>query len=555
MAVHRGQGVIPARGVDTGAGIESLASRRASIVQSPRAQTFVRGPAPIFQPDQSGRFLAGGLAAGMLNDYYNRVIVIPQVLEVQNPVTGQDQPFSLWNAFLRSNQITARNDISATGLTNSALVGQTFRALQLRSFAVVVTPLAPSRVDATYEFTFTQGSTTFRFIAVRATAISIPPEGVSEQILEYQTDVFRSRNGLERRFALRSNAPRQSFGYEVIFDNDQERRELRQDLFRSALAQLVLPLWHEPFRLTAAAPQGTNTIVADFSLSDLQVGDQVYLETYFGDQNELNRVGAITATELTLESVTSADFPIRSAIYPTAAIQPEESQTVQYYPVNALRYQVAGIATSARNLGGNGATLTTHFGLPVLEREPSANDLVEESFTLRPEITDFGGAFDYFSAATFANMARQMEFRVRSRADFQYWKLFLDTIFGRRDPFLHATYQNDVVPVSFLAGGNGLTIQNTPSLRRWLDSLGHQDLRIEVTPGPVEIYRRINSFTDNGDGTASLILNDVIPNLGPTTDIRAISLLPLVRLASDRVRFRHFNTFSIVNLTIETVEQ
>ena len=78
---------------------------------------------------------------------------------------------------------------------------------------------------------------------------------------------------------------------------------------------------------------------------------------------------------------------------------------------------------------------------------------------------------------------------------------------------------------------------------------------MEVTPGPVEIYRRINSFTDNGDGTASLILNDVIPNLGPTTDIRAISLLPLVRLASDRVRFRHFNTFSIVNLTIETVEQ
>ena len=519
-----------------------------------RSAPAARGNIAILPTYRDNEASPADVVGGMLDDYYNRVVAIPSTLEVQNPGIGQPQPYSIWNAYLSSNIVTSRADTDTTGLTNTATVGQSFRALQLRPFSVTVGPTAPVQVGATYRFNFTVGVMTFRFIASLAVALDIAPEMPSEQILEYQTDLFRARDGTEQRMAVRGNAPRQTYSYDLILTSDAQRRQLRLDQFTNNLAPLVLPIWHEPFPISAAVSAGGTVLTADLAFSDVLIGENVFIETPNGELSELGVVSAQTASEMTLRNGLINPYPAGSAIYPTVIIQPDDRGTVRYFAVNASRRAVRGVQRGTRALGGAGATIAMHESLPVLESNPLANELVTETFSRTAEAIDFGGVRQLYSGATFSNMARQLEFQVGTRADLQYWKLFLDTIYGRREPFLFATYQPDVIPFSHTAGTNQITIRNTPNLNNYLASAGHNDLRLELTPGNRVEYRRVTDSQDNDDGTLTLVLNTALPDLGANTAVSFISLLERCRLGADRVTFRHYSTYSTVTLSVETVE-
>ena len=547
---------IPARGGrSTGASPESFAAARAGGIPVRQRAAFAAPAARIQDPtDSSARRLSGKVGTGMLFDYYNRVFVLPPLIEVQNPRLGQPQPFNIWNAFLVANQITAVAEDGAAGLVNTAVVGQNFRPVQLRGYSVTVTPSAPVQINATYTFTFQLGSATFRFNASRATVLGVEPEMPIEQVLEYETDIFRSYDGSERRFAIRGNQPRQQLNYQLILETDAQRRALRLDQFINNLSPLVFPLWQEPFLLTQPLNVGETAASGDFTFADFLVGDNVYLVSPDGASTELNRVDVLTPTLLTLRTVASNNYPAGSAIFPTIVVQPSDGQTIQLYPVNALRRPVRGRSIGQRALGGAGATVNTYQGLPILEQDPSANDFVDESFSRQPIEVNFGGAFNVSSAATFSNIGRRMNFFIRDRQTLQYWKRFLDMIYGRREPFYMATNQFDVIVTAHTIGTSEITIENEPDLNQWLASAGHNDLQIILTPGEVVANRRINAVNDNNDGTLTLALDQVLPDLGPSTSITKVSLLELTRLASDVVRFRHFTTNSVVSISTETIE-
>lgn len=549
--------IIPSRGGESpGVSPESLTPSRAGGIEVRQRNALAPAPVRVQEPtDSSERRLSGKVNSGMLLDYYNRVFVLPPLIEVQNPRLGQPQPFSIWNAFLSSNQITAVAEDGTVGLVNTAVVGESFRSVQLRSYSVTVTASAPVQINATYTFTFQFGKAVFLFNASRATVLGVEPEMPTEQVLDYETDVFRSYNGTERRFAVRGNQPRQQFSYDLILETDAQRRELRLDQFINNLSPLVLPQWHEPFTLTQDLNIGETAASGDFAFADFIVGDNVYILSLDGTASELNRVDVLAPTLLTLRTVVGSTYPAGSVIFPTAVVQPADGQTIQLYPVNALRRTVRGRAIDQRALGGAGATVNMYQSFPILEQEPSANDLVDESFSRRPIEVDFGGVFNVSSAATFSNIGRRLNFFIRDRAALQYWKRFLDMVYGRREPFYMATNQFDVIVTAHTIGTSEITVQNEPDLNQWLTSEGHSDLQITLSPGEVTANRRISAVNDNGDGTLTLALDAVLPDLGPLTAITKVSLLELTRLASDRVRLRHFTTNSVVSIVTETIEQ
>ncbi len=491
---------------------------------------------------------------GMLEDYYNRVYAIPPLLSVQNPIIGQQQPYQIWNAFLQPNAIIGRTDIDATGLVNDAVVSETFRAVQVKSFSVVVTALAPIRVEALYRFDFTLGDTDFRFRAVQAVVITKAPES-AVQTLEYKTDVMRARNGTERRFAIRGNEPRQSFNYDLLLVTDAERRQLRLDKFINNLAPAVLPLWHEPFRVTNELSPGGTVITYDDTFNDFVAGDVVYITDPTETISEINRVEVVAAGQITLSNVINFSYPIGSKFYPTSTVQVNDNNEIRHFAVNAITELIRGIQIQSKTLGGNGATLDFLDGLPILKFEPSGQGQVQENFNRQADVLDYGGVQNVFSGATYSNMPRVYSFFVRDRIDWQWWKLFLDTIFGRREPFLMATFQSDYDVVAHSPGTNSFTIANTPDLQDWFDSGVVTRLQLTLGPGETVVYRSIVSITDLGGGEAAVLLDDFLPDLGPDTVITRVSLVQLSRLGADRIRIQHFSTHTRVNLTVETVEQ
>ena len=510
----------------------------------------------VQEPTETGnRSLSGKVGGGMQVDYYNRVYAIPAVIDLQNPQVGQPQPYSLWNAFIGDNEIVTIDAQGDTGISNTAVVGDVFRSLQLRSFSVAVQPGAPIAIEARYTFTFTLGTVVFQFNATQATILSIPPEMPVEQILEYETDIFRSNNGTERRFAIRGNQPRQQLTYNLIFTSDQERRELRLQQFLNNLAPAVFPMWQEPFVATSEIPIGSTTISGDFTFSDLIADDTVFIISPDGQIQELNNVVTVGPNLLTLRNIINDTYPVGTSVYPTIIAQPPDGRGIQMYPVNAFRQAVRGRSVTQRALGGAGATVNLYQGLPLLEPEPSANGLVTETYSRQPVEVDFGGVFDLQSNAQFSNISRPVEFYIPDRERLQYWKRFLDLVHGRRDPFYAPTHQFDVVPQLHIPGTAEVQILNSPNINQWLSSAGRSDLRFVLGPEPVIAYRRVTTISDLGNGSVILTLDTALPSQGPATTISKISLLELSRLGSDRVRFRHFDTHSRIQISLETIEQ
>lgn len=509
----------------------------------------------LLPPNSPGPPRASHIAPGMLGDYYNRILFLPPTLTVQNPELGVPQNFSIWNAFLVDNQIETRTDSGATGLTNSALVGENFRAVQLKEFSVTIGQAAPAIIAAEFVYTFTEGGGTFRFNAVRATILQLEPEEPFQVSWEYRTDIFTARDGSEIRTSLRSNRPRQRVELDFVLQTDQERRELRQALFDNNLQQVIVPLWFEPFQIPGALNAGDVTLTGDFALSDIRVGENVYIQNSTTGVGEIASVSTATPTALTLESGLQTGYPAGSAVYPTVTVQPDDEQRLRYYAVNAFDRQFGGLAQEQRSLGGAGVpALTIHEGLPVLEQKPSANNLVEETFSSRAETADFGGITSTFKPQRYSNLVRPMQFYIDSRETFQYWKLFLDTVYGQRDLFFHPTFQPDLVVTGYTPGTAIVEVQADPDFRTWFASAGNKSLRFVSQPGNVVEYRLVSSINEIDEDTLQLILPVALADTGPGGFISEISLLHQVRLASDTVRLQHFSSFSRLNLATVTRE-
>lgn len=523
------------------ANLQVVAPRGGAAAPLPTSRKTIQNPAQ--------------LSAGMLNDYYNNIYAIPEQLEVQNPLIGAEQPWAIWNAFLVGNEITARVETGDTGLINDAIVGETFRATQMKPYSIIVTNTAPIQIDATYDYTATFGTTSFRFIASLAAVVDFAPEEPFEQTLVYSTDIFRARFGEEYRMSLRQDKPRQRFSYDLLFETEAERREVRHDLYVNARLPLVLPQWHEYVRINTEAPVGTTIILGDFSLSDIEVGDSVFLENPPATNSELQVVDAITDSQITLRNVLKSTYPVGSHIYPAVSILPDDRPSNRYYPVNAFIESVSGLKLENVALGGKGATVEVFDTFPVLEATPSANQLAQETFNMRSDETDFGGSLDVYLPEATASLIRPHSFYIPDRATLQYWKKFLDTIRGQQKAFLHATYQDDVMPISFVAGSTEVVVENTPQLSDWVLNDTFCRWRIVTGPSQTPAYRKVDTFTDNLDGTATIILDAAIPDEGPSTSIEQISFLQKCRLSGNQVKFKHFDNYSRVSFSTETIIQ
>lgn len=491
---------------------------------------------------------------GILTDYYNRIYVIPNLIQLRNPPLGQPQPYSLWNAFLEANSLTTVNATGDTGLVNSAVPAIAFNALELKEYDITITSAAPIEVDATFDFIFTLGSDLLVFKATRATIISQIPEVPVEQIIDFATNILTAHKGAEQRIATRT-APRQSFAYNIHYPDDLSLRILRAQLFNSLPAPVVIPRWFETFPIISESTSGSVDLFADFAFRDFEAGSFVFIQSADGTAEELQTVSVITDTQLTVGNVLNNTYPIGSRVYPASFIQQKDNSGFGRYPVNAGEFKLSGVGTEILPLGGRGATISTYNSLSLLDRRPLNNSLTDEAFFSKMKIIDYGNIFQTESSQDFARIKAPRTFLIDTRAEWQYWKLVLDTNVGRREPFYHPTYRKDLVISEQPAiGGTEIkTIADPNYLTEWFPSPAHKHIRIETGEG--DLYREITSAIDNLDGTISILISPALPATALGSTISEISFLELCRFGSDKFTVRHWGHYSKIDAVIRTEEQ
>jgi hypothetical protein len=329
--------------------------------------------------------------------YYNKVWVIPDLIEVRNPPIGVPQEFGIWNACLEQNEILNVVEDDTTGLEVSAEAGDVYKRLQLIRYSITLTPLAPIEIDASYIFNFLIGAGELTFKASRAVVLYEPAEAPLKQVYEWKTDVIRAYDGQEQRVLVRPK-PRCNLEYKIVFTSDAKIRTQRANLFTSISSPMVFPLWHEAFYLNAQAPQGTRDLYGDFSLRDFRVGDFLLLVSAKNAHSELVKVFFESDDHIILENVLNANFPPGTTAYPCEVAHINDGTKISRFPVNAAQMVVAGKAIELKSLGGRTASLTTFDGLPLLDIRPLNNSLVDDAFTINSEEIDFGNVYNWYGS-------------------------------------------------------------------------------------------------------------------------------------------------------------
>lgn len=491
---------------------------------------------------------------GILTDYYGRIFVIPKIIDLRNPPLGQPQPYSIWNAYFSSNTLSSIVPVNDTGLVNSASAPDVFNELQLKDYSITVTAAAPIQSEAAFTFNFTNGSDTLYFRIQRALLVTVRPDRPIKHDIRYKTDIHRARKGNEQRFSVYP-FPRQEFTYDITYLSDAELRKVRDDMFTGLPAPVVLPLWFEPFRITTEALASQADIYGDFLYRDFGVDAFVYVMRRDETAGELAEVQTITDSQITLKNVLNNTYPAGSYVYPASFVQQHDMSGFDRYPVNAGRRTLSGFQTAMTALGGKEASVTMYNSMLLLDVRPLANENPGEDFFSNLDIIDFGAATETNSYQDYARITGQRQYLARTRADWQYWKLVLDTLVGSREPFYHSTYRDDLVLASQPSqGGTELVVTDEPNYAtRWFNSPAHKHLRLLTTAG--DSYHEVTSATDNLDGTISLTLNPPLTDDPDWSTILQISFLEQVRLGSDIVTVYHFLPHRIISLAIRTTEE
>ncbi len=387
-----------------------------------------------------------------------------------------------------------------------------------------------------------------------ANLLNVRPDEPTTQIVEFGTNIFVSHDGLEQRAATKLK-PRQSYEYDILLPSEDEIRKFRAALFNDLDDVFQVPLWHETVRITNDVPVGFTIIEGDFTFTDLAAGEDILLMDSEDAVFEVAEVNSIAAGQITVTTGTTFAYPPGSVVVPIVEAFAQDNSGYQRFPTKAATMPLSLDLRLQLAVGGAGApSITLHDSLNVLDRRHLNDQNVSELFNRRITRMDFGRKFEVladFGARTKIGTARQ--YLIDSKSELQYWKSFLTSIVGMREPFFAPTFRPDLVLDSQPAqGGSTITVSDEPDFKvEYEGSTAHEDLQFES--GGILIHRGIASSVDNGDGTITITLDAALP--GSFDPITTVSFLERSRLGSDQVTFTHFNTFSIVQIAVQSIQR
>lgn len=220
------------------------------------------------------------------------------------------------------------------------------------------------------------------------------------------------------------------------------------------------------------------------------------------------------------------------------------------FPATAL----AGGADPTPIAVGIGATLTTFAGRAVWDRGIQVEGTASDSLQSMAEAQDFGGLPFSAGMAAVPDWGRDVKITARRSSDeWQWFKLFIDTIKGRWKSFWLPTFRADLEWASSVAGG--IKITTASDVNAWYPA---QQTHVQIVQADRSVtYARVTSAADNGDGTTTLLLvdeADAAVTLSGSA-VTYVSWLELVHLESDDVVVVFRDALFISQMTARVVKQ
>jgi hypothetical protein len=369
---------------------------------------------------------------------------------------------------------------------------------------------------------------------------------------QWQTDVLKAWDGLEQRISLLAK-PRQSFMFASVLTDAQQRAVLGT-LAADAHEAPVFLLGLAFEALTVASSDADTINVHTLALCDwAEPGQRIVVVHPDGVTTGEAVVQSAAGVAIEVDANLTAVAVDGARVMPAMGVFLDADQAVDRYRTRASRWDLSARQQRFRygSAGevGAGATVTTFGDLPVWEAGLLAEGMVRQTLRSGAELVDLGALVTAQQVYDRADWGRAIGIHSSRRADWQWFKLFLDTVRGRWKSFLLPTGRPDLVAEGDASSGT-LTITEsvTDYVADWWPSLAHRRLAIVLADGTVA-YRSVASAVDNG-ATQALTLSASVAGA-----IDHVEFLELVRLDSDEVQVTFTGTAFRAQLDARVVQR
>lgn len=555
-------GVIAATGVQTIAqptnGMASATTGKAVGDYAPKASV---GAVPNVVPSVVLDPVPAVQAGHFFFDFYFRIWVVPDVLEQQNPVVGVAIPFAIWNAYPYppTNELTGITATAGDGLTFDFAPGEVYRAIEYKTVHLTITPDAPINIDASFAFEFDLGTGHFRFKATIADFVQMIPDPPVTETWAWLTDVIESRNNTEQRIALRST-PRRSIKFGFLLEDETERRRQYNRWFKSLGNQIILPYYQYHTKARRTSDVGESKLYFDPALTDLRDGEFAIVMDESTVTGHLVKIATVDVDGATLDSPLNFAVGTNMLIVPAFMSRLNDRSGLAMKMVTG-HIDVAALAVNYREefkRPGSAAVIQTYDGLPVLHLRPIANGETPEIFDANYSVIDSQvGASAMFVSWPHPVVGTTRKWTIRRRtnpADMDWWRDFLDTLLGQREPFLMPTWFADLaLAAAPVPSANSIRVVGSDYANFYFPFDTFQRLQLETEAGAV-IWRKVLAATKDPDGATTLTLDTPLGADPADVAIAKVSFLNKVRLANDTVTLTHEKLRTQIELAIKTVD-
>ena len=361
-------------------------------------------------------------------------------------------------------------------------------------------------------------------------------EAITERLV-WATGVLQSDTGAEQAFSTRLS-PRREF--EALFNPFNDERTFF-DLFVSELGgqEMMIPLWHDRHKLTAAITDGDTRVDCDTEFGEFMDGGMALLIGADAWSHQAVEIDEVDADGFTLAVAADFDWPEGALILPLRRSRIDINVSISNLTSTVGQSTIRFVLNQANDLPDNGEWDGLMLdGYPVLTIPTNWVEPVNIDFSRIMETEDNGTGIAFIrDIAERAFRAKNHFWQLRGRGQNWEFRQFLYRLAGRRTPLWVPTGASDmVVAATANAAANNVQVRRVgltyvggpqPGRDRFLAETpdGYQARRITGMGAPaLPTYERINL---NADLTYALPAGT------------RLSFLEVMRADGDSVELKH----------------
>ncbi|NOR65423.1 MAG: hypothetical protein GQ468_05335 [Candidatus Scalindua sp.] len=477
-----------------------------------------------------------------LEDFYNRIHVTPNPINVGNLLAEDTRIVNIWNAYITQKQnLSVINETDTSGITFIGPFPEPtiFQELEDRDYTLTVTLNGSPIIDATFSIVFPNETIDLKVTGKRVVVFPYRPNWKSPltERLEWLTDVMIAYDSTEQRRRLRGS-PRKSISYDLVSTN-QGRQIYDNIMFDSQARNWALPMWVDGNPLTSA-------ITALDTVINLDTTDNGYIVEGFGIiyqdavVYEIFEVVSLTGSDITVKDPVLVNWPAGTMVYPVRIARLKAKHKTQNRSPSVHESKVNFTVNEHENFFASVESTDTYKAFPVYNKNSNWNQQITTEYSRKLDVLDsLTGLITLDDESERSDTRRPFNRFLSSRAE---RIAFIKWLYARQGRFNgiwvpsgidDLTIIDDITP-----SGVQINVVYTSYSVSVNGRINRRDIRVILKDDSIH-YARILSASDNGDNTETLVIETAFGAQIDADQVDIVSFMDFCRMDADRAEIKY----------------